>query len=134
MLRDETRKKIVEELTVKSHAPSHVIIDMAWMWSLEKIYPWFFMRYRINELIAKAIAIPYDRDYDDIVWTDIESKFTDNEIEELNSDKLDLDIESISEEFYKRLSKEVDIEHYEWVFEKWVDKNSMMLRRTETTI
>jgi hypothetical protein len=32
------------------------------------------------------------------------------------------------------LSKIVDTDKFEWVFESWLDRDSMMLQRTETTL
>lgn len=133
MMSDRVRHQIAKA-PVTTEAPKCVIMDTSWLWRYTDLYPWFFVRYPIRELLAHVIAIPYDRDHDDIIWSDIETKFTFLEIEQIDCDKLELYIQTISERFYRELSKIVDTDKYEWIFEGWLDKDSIMLKRTETTL
>lgn len=119
---------------LSKEAPGHAILDTQWLWRYVDLYPWFFSRYPIRDILSRVVAIPYDRDYDDILWTDIEAKFTCQEIEQIDCDRLEIYIETISERFYRELSKIVDTDKFEWVFESWLDRDSMMLQRTETTL
>lgn len=119
---------------METEVPKRVIIDTGWLWRYQDLYPWFFVRYPIRDLLSRVIAIPYDIDFDDVLWDDIETKLNMLEIEQIDPDKLSLYVETISERFYRELSQKVNTDKYEWIFEKWVDRNSMVLQRTETTL
>ncbi len=117
---------------MKTSLPKHCIVDVGrvivtWRDSHYKL----FEKVPVEALLTTVTSIPVYSDCNEALWHTIEQYLADDP-ELMDSDELDMAesvvVELLLDDFYMELDKSLGnlVEHY--VFERWLDKHSILLQ------
>lgn len=125
--------------------PLFVILNVDWIKEVHRWYPVFFDKFSLYDIIEKLTSINslvnVNRllmfNLEEIFWEDINSRFSEKEIDALSIDCFTKLVNFIMARLYFQLKIHVSIideGESDYVFEKWLDETSLILRRYDTTI
>ena len=111
-----------------STRPSVVILDVSWIDYHCDYGNWFYKKFPPRDIIETIASVAILEDYDPIFWSEVESRFDDDEIQSIDLFTVEIIVQSLVEYFYNQLECYVPnapIEGY--VFDCWLDKNSILM-------
>jgi hypothetical protein len=119
--------------------PMYIILDVAWGKIIKQSYPELFDKLPVNDIIQKLMAssslVNVHRllmfNLEELFWSDIDERFSTEEANRLSVIELNKLFERILAHLYYQLKIYVNVPgetEYDYVFYKWLDENSLMLK------
>ena len=116
----------------------YVIFDVAWLDYVFPINNWFFSRMSPRLIIEIVTSVPLEEDYDPYihnymanVWIRIENDFDCDELINRDFGAAELLVECVVTEFYNRFNTVVPNIEDQYMFDHWIDSNTLMLKRSK---
>lgn len=111
--------------------PYAVVVDVAWLDYHCRSDNWLFNRYPIRQLLATVTAVPIYCNYDQIVWDEIDTLFSEEEKEAMDFFTVEIILEKIISLFYDYLNTVIPQADTSYTFDRWADNNTLVLLRED---
>ena len=117
--------------------PDRVLVDLRPViikLSTYQNFGYLYQKFPLADIIASVLTMQMLRDDGEYIWFEIENHFEDD-LDNMNLDALQIFIEAVGSEVDEHirnlLPKNVTQENY--IFEQWLDKTTLILKRDETS-
>lgn len=120
----------------QTREPDRVLVDLRSViikLSTYQNFNYLYQKFPLADIIASVLTMQMLRDDGEYIWFEIENRFEDD-LDNMNLDALQIFIEAVGSEVDEHirtlLPKNVTQENY--IFEQWLDKTTLILKRDET--
>jgi hypothetical protein len=116
--------------------PDRILVDLRPViikLSTYQNFQYLYQKFPLADIIASILTMQMLRDDGEYIWFEIENRFEDD-LDNMNLDALQIFIEAVGSEVDEHirnlLPRNVTQENY--IFEQWLDKTTLILKRDET--
>lgn len=120
----------------QTREPDRVLVDLRPViikLSTYQNFNYLYQKFPLADIIASVLTMQMLRDDGEYIWFEIENRFEDD-LDNMNLDALQIFIEAVGSEVDEHirnlLPRNVTQENY--IFEQWLDKTTLILKRDET--
>lgn len=124
------QRRVYNQFTGYSAEPSIVVLDVSWIDYQCDASNWFYTKFPPREILETIARVEVYTDYDPIFWGEVESRLTDDEIQAIDLQVVEVLIESLISYFYQYLESFIPKYENGYVFDQWLDRNTMVLTRS----
>ena len=112
--------------------PIFILIDIRELLKLTNVYPKLFVNFPIRELIQLLLMLPLGINTEEFIDEELRSRFSAQELADIDMDLIDIIISCVDDEIYKVVSRtNIDIENNTYMFYSWVDEFTLLLARED---
>lgn len=114
--------------------PKALIVDMSWVndHNTQSNNLLLLNKVSVSKLVTAIAAQPsYYHDSDSVLWGEIENMISDDKLDNLDINSIELLISVLKEEFYNKVDNAFPNLTNNYVFSQWIDNASMCLIRED---
>lgn len=117
--------------------PDCILVDLSAVITKLCFYQGFehlYYKFPLHDIIGTVLTTQMLRDDGEFIWFEIEKRFED-QLDSMNLDLLQIFIEAVSSEIDEHIRNLLPehVPQEDYVFHKWIDHTTLMLKRDETS-